>query len=338
MRLPAALPRPTVALAAAVVLVVAGGILIACGSNDGPATDTAQSGPVASGSPAATSAATATSAASPSAKPSPKPSPSPKSPSGWPNADSTGVQAGVKLAKRHGEILVKKSGTVIENIDLVGDIRVEANNVTVRNVRITNVGIDDGPTYWGVMQWMGYSGLVVEHVDIIGSAKQELTMGVVSFGGKVTVRYADISGVSKKAIETSRGLLEENYLHSPHNFKQADGEVDLIRVSGGPSAGGSLTIRHNTILNPLPVTSAVGVYSESGNPAHDMLVENNFIGGGGYSLYAGGEDDPTYNLVFRGNVFSTKVKGTFGPAVFFNPRGKGNVWQNNKWESGKAVR
>ncbi|MFC7483389.1 hypothetical protein ACFQX7_29930 [Luedemannella flava] len=138
--------------------------------------------------------------------------------------------------KRTGQIFVKKSGTVIQNIDLLGDVRIEANNVTVRNVRIRNPS-SGGPTYWGILQWEGYKGLVVEHVDIIGSTKEEMTKGIDNLGGMVTVRYSDISGISKKAIDTQHGLIENNYLHDPHHFPQADGEVDMIRVTGGPAKG-----------------------------------------------------------------------------------------------------
>ena len=38
---------------------------------------------------------------------------------------------------KKGEILVRQNGAVIQNIDLVGDIRVEADNVVIRNVRVS---------------------------------------------------------------------------------------------------------------------------------------------------------------------------------------------------------
>lgn len=329
--------RPSVAKFA-ILLLTAGGFLAACGKDTPSATAGESTAPGVSASAGLDVPVAAGSAsAGPSASASPSASKKPATPTGWPNADSTGVQAGVKLTKRSGEILVKKSGTVIQNLDLDGDIRVEANNVTVRNVRIHNNDSDGGPTYWGVVQWMGYSGLVVEHVEMVGASKQELTSGVTNFGGMLTVRYCDIAGISKKAVDSPQGLIEENYLHDPHYFKQADYEIDMIRATGGPAPGTKLVVRHNVILNPQPATSAVGIYTDGKDVAHDILVENNLLGGGGYTLYGGGASDPTYNIVIRGNTFSTRTKGTFGPGVFFNSHGRGNVWSGNKFDNGKTA-
>ncbi|WP_344133943.1 hypothetical protein [Luedemannella flava] len=324
---PSRVPFRPAALLSATLLLGAVGLLTACGDEPEGRQPQVGAPPAATPSPPTTSAT-----------PSPGPSPTGATGNGaeWPNADTTGVEPGVRLTKRTGQIFVKKSGTVIQNIDLLGDVRIEANNVTVRNVRIRNPS-SGGPTYWGILQWEGYKGLVVEHVDIIGSTKEEMTKGIDNLGGMVTVRYSDISGISKKAIDTQHGLIENNYLHDPHHFPQADGEVDMIRVTGGPAKGLKLVVRNNTIINTLGGTAAMGIYSDTNNPCHDILFEHNFLGGGGYTLYAGGQDDPTYNLVIKDNVFSTKVKPGFGPAIFFNGKGRGNVWRNNKWQSGRTV-
>jgi hypothetical protein len=314
-------------------VLVAGGLVAACASDKSTAT-AGQPVPV-SASPRAVAATHASPTASPSRSAAPKPTPKPVA-AGWPDASTTGVQPGIKLTKRSGEILVRKSGTVIQNLDLDGDIRVEANNVTVRNVRITNAG-RHSTTYWGIVQWMGHSGLDVEHVTIIGSGTTQLQVGVASLGGVVTVRWCDIGGISKKGVNTQQGVVEDNYLHDPHYYASETGEVDMVRVDGGPVSGTTLTVRHNTIFNQLNATSAIAIYSNPGNPCHDITVADNLLGGGGYTIYAGGDRDPTYNIVISGNVFSTKVKAEYGPAAFFNRHGPGNLWQGNKWDSGRTA-
>jgi hypothetical protein len=299
------------------VMLAGGSLLTGCAS---PSTPRAASQPA---SPApARSAAAPTPVVSRSPAPKPKPSSKPTSPiaAGWPDATTTGVQPGVKLTKRSGEILVRKSGTVIQNLDLNGDIRIEADNVTVRNVRITNAG-RHSTTYWGVVQWMGHRGLDVEHVAIIGSSTVQLQVGVASLGGTITVRYCDIEGISKKGVNTEQGLVEDNYVHDPHFYASETGEVDMVRTDGGPASGTQLVVQHNTILNQLNATSAIAIYSAQGNPCHDILVADNLLGGGGYTIYAGGDRDPTYNIVIKDNVFSTKV----------------NLWQGNKFDTGRTA-
>src|SRR5690606_35629147 len=80
--------------------------------------------------------------------------PTPPSPSGvgpvprvFPNADSTGVPDGVTLHPSRG-MVVEEDGTVLENLLIVdGSIDIYANNVVVRNVRITN---ERREVLWGI--------------------------------------------------------------------------------------------------------------------------------------------------------------------------------------------
>jgi hypothetical protein len=64
-------------------------------------------------------------------------------------------------------------------------------------------------------------------------------------------------------------------------------------------------------------------------------VENNFLAGGGYTLYAGaGDMGPTYNIKIINNVWSRQVfpeGGYFGPVAYFDKDGAGNVWSGNTW-------
>ncbi|SDL83304.1 hypothetical protein, partial [Tessaracoccus oleiagri] len=57
-------------------------------------------------------------------------------PTGFPNATNTGVPAGTVL-RRSGSIVVTTPGTVIDGLDVDGSIDVQANNVTIRNSRVS---------------------------------------------------------------------------------------------------------------------------------------------------------------------------------------------------------
>ena len=58
---------------------------------------------------------------------------------GWPDAGSTGLRDPGVL-KSSGSVSVSTNGAVVENLDIKGSISIDADNVTVRNVRVTNNG------------------------------------------------------------------------------------------------------------------------------------------------------------------------------------------------------
>jgi hypothetical protein len=131
------------------------------------------------------------------------------------------------------------------------------------------------------------------------------------------------------------GLIEDNYVHDPKYFDKD--HTDMIMSEGGAPAGTTLTIRHNTAVNTLNQTGAIALFADWG-PQHDVVVENNLLVGGGYSLYGGATG--SNNLRIANNVFSKRVwpnGGYYGPVAHWDKTGSGNVWQGNRWEDGTPV-
>jgi Right handed beta helix region len=286
----------------------------------------------ASLSPGASASASAKASASASAKPKASGKPTTQSgPAGWPNAGNTGVPAGHKLSSS-GAVRVTRAGAVIDGLDVHGDISVEANNVTIRNSRIVAAGT------WAIIQRSGFSGLTVEDCDIHGDGVHQMQFGIFNIGGSLTIARNDISVISD-GISTSNGLIVDNYLHDPKLFP--GDHVDMIQSDSGPSGGGSLTVRHNTLINTLEQTSALALFQDFG-VQHDALIENNLMAGGGYALYGGaGAKGKSYNIRVINNVFSRTVfqnSGYWGPAAYWDASGSGNVWQSNVWaDTGAAI-
>ena len=152
------------------------------------------------------------------------PAPSPKAAPGgaWPGAGTTGVKPGTHLVPKKGEVLVSQNGAVLQNIDLVGDIRIEADNVTIRNVRVSAPQSSD-IDQWGILQWVGHTGLTIEDSEIAGRSDTELRQAVMNDGGMVTVLRCNIHGMSKKGVYTSQGDVEDDFIHDPYYFAAADG-------------------------------------------------------------------------------------------------------------------
>jgi hypothetical protein len=252
-------------------------------------------------------------------------------PASWPNAATTGVPAGRKLTSS-GAIRVTQPGTVIDGLDVHGDISVEANNVTIKNSRIVTAGT------WAIIQRDNVSGLTVQDCDIYGNGKDQLQFAVFNLGGMVTILRNEMSVVSD-AISTSVGLIADNYLHDPKFFP--GDHIDMIQSDAGPGPGQRLVIRHNTIINTYDQTSAIALFQDFG-VQHDASIENNLLAGGGYALYGGaGSKGKSSNIQVVNNVFSRQVfpnSGNFGPVAYWDEDGAGNVWQSNVWaDTGSAV-
>jgi hypothetical protein len=261
----------------------------------------------------------------------------PAGPGGFPNASNTGVKPGLTL-KRSGSIKVTRDGTVLQNLLLVdSSIEVWANNVTIRNVRITT---DKQEMDWGIAQRGNYRGLVVEDTEIFSNLKKKISYGIIIHDGGATMRRVNIHATAD-SIVTSAGVIEDSYLHDPAYFP--NDHTDMIQTQGGPGPGLTLVIRHNTIINTEGQTGAISLFDDS-RPLRNVRVEGNFLAGGGYTLYGGGyrSDGKTpANIVVVDNVFSRMVfpkGGYYGAVAYFDSGAPGNVWSDNRWEDGKPLK
>jgi hypothetical protein len=291
---------------------------------------------------------------SPSATPSPGEGPSRESrldpragqpggggiPGEFPDESTTGVTGGVEL-RPSGTVVVQDDGAVVENLSITdGIVEVRANDVTIRNVRITN---DQEFIQWGITQETGFRGLVVEDSEIFGNGVQQFASGISNSGGTITVRRVEIHTITD-GIMTSHGLIEDNYLHSPKLF--AEDHTDMIQTVGGSTEGLPLVISHNTVINTEPQTSAVLLDDANGIglvPVRDVLLEGNLLAGGGYTLYCGGFEEEGHepsDIVIRSNVFSRQLwegSGYYGPVAYFDSDAPGNLWTDNVFDDGSPV-
>src|SRR5262245_20063920 len=82
-------------------------------------------------------------------------------PSGFPDATNTGVPAGVTLTSSGG-LVINTPGVVIEGLDIRGTVTVSADNVTLKNCKISS-------SSWAVINiTSGTTGVTIENCDING--------------------------------------------------------------------------------------------------------------------------------------------------------------------------
>ncbi len=231
----------------------------------------------------------------------------------WPDETNTGVPDGVILTSS-GSITITKDGTVIDALDVRGTINVQANNVTIMNTKVTS------SDYAVIRIAKDVTGTVVKNSEING-----LNSGGQGIMGHGTFIGNDISGVGDGINVTGDNvLIEGNYIHDLGGT--AGSHYDGIQIDGGVS---DIRVEGNSVINHHDQTAAVMIDDYFG-PTSNVVVNNNLLTGGGYTIYVTGLDgNGTEDVHVTNNHLG---KGTWGYTYFAgaNPVYSGNVMDGHE--------
>lgn len=242
---------------------------------------------------------------------------------GYPDGSNTGVAPGVVL-RASGCVNADVPGQVVENLLIVDcGINVYAPNVTVRNVKIVLTSVD----MWALRIADGGSG-TISHVEIAGKDKG---LGSVQYAilnqtnNRVFVDHANLHHCSD-CIQGEPMTVTDSYIHDLANPPGA--HIDGFQCN----ARCQVTLRHNTILNEWPQTSAIALFADFGTPV-DSTIDDNLLAGGGYTIYGG--IGASSGITVTDNRFSRLYypqSGSFGLETAVNRSGPGNQWSGNVWD------
>ncbi|QYF72833.1 hypothetical protein [Cryobacterium sp. PAMC25264] len=247
----------------------------------------------------------------------------------WPTAATTGYPAGTNLTPMGG-ITITTDGAVYDAVEFSGDVVVKANNVTIRNSKV-NGRIDIRAPY---------AGLLVQRVEIAGPGAGYTTKYPGIGYDNFTADGVNIHGWGDGAMFDSNVTIKNSWIHDIP--VSGDSHNQAILSLGGPN----FTIVNNRLDagNEGNFTAALSFLNQWG-AFTDTLVQGNLFNGGGYCVYAGGEDKgnsarPSSNVRFLDNSFGTEKNskcGYYGPATAFDKSGAGNVWSGNAMTNGTPV-
>jgi chitodextrinase len=236
----------------------------------------------------------------PAPAPAPAPTPPPTS-GGYPDASTTGPTGA--LTESTGNITISTPGAVLENRKINGCVTVNAANVTIRNSEIRCDGAS--------VVWSGSTGLVVENT-VIECGHRPGTTGLTP--GNYTVRRSELFGCENILWAQSNVVIEDSYIHDPIpccTWPAPTPHTDSIQV---PAGGNNIRIEHNRVyggyINQSDFGNAAITASASpGTSASNMIVNNNLLAGGGYTLYCPGADG---GFTWTNNRFSRIYRSTVG--------------------------
>jgi hypothetical protein len=238
------------------------------------------------------------------------------------------------------------SGAVIENLDVNGAIVVAPiyKDVTVRNNRVVTHGdtfaINFVCDYSTSPSTCADRGIVTRNTVRGASRDVDRCLAGIEMAGNVIgdkITFNDVSWCAT-GIQLDDGLVTDNYVHDLgwKSSEAAAGRED--HINGLTMNGGSnVTVRHNTFLNDRSQTDAVSFFQDF-TPVTDILVEDNLLAGGGYTIYGGaGGKGPTKNIVIRNNQISTRyfpLGGYWNWIAYYTATDPGNVLTGNRWADG----
>ena len=200
-----------------------------------------------------------------------------------------------------------------------GCIVVQAANVTIKNTKV------DCP-FNSAIRTTGGSIALVQDVDVHCGPN-----GFTGISAALVVRRVDIGGCENGLDGINGMLVEDSYIHDMNGCcgNHSDGmQIDQV---------GGVVVRHNTIVGgPLPAgNAAITLWDEGGAQTHDLLITNNLMAGGGFTLRCG-RSGTAVNVVISANRFAVETAG-WGAASWGCDVG-GEVWTGNIDDlTGRAV-
>jgi hypothetical protein len=207
-----------------------------------------------------------------------------------------------------------------QNVALNGYIIVNANDVTINNVQVTDPG-GAGIILGGGFGIACHTGTLIENVTIQGTgntASTAITDGVYNEGcgngGSVSATGTKIyCHDSQQTCWNGSGQISDSYLITdvPINGNH----TEPVFETGGDAG---VQLNHDTLLNPIPQTADVFESVEGGQSQYNTIT-NSLLAGGGYIVYAGdGATDPTPTNappVVSGNRIARCSTAPFGDRV-----------------------
>ena len=226
---------------------------------------------------------------------------------GFADTTNTGVPTGTSLVDVPGQItapvadgstgqgwswdprgwIVLNAGGVLTNVRVAGNVNVAGDSATVENSDITVSGANS----FGV-QLLNANSATVAHNTIHGST--------ASVGNACDNGVRDVYGDSENVTITNNniywcdsglnnilhgGLVQQNYIHDLA-LVVSNGHANGMQFE--PGSGELMTVKDNTIFNPISQTDDIILSNDGGGTETNRLIDHNLLAGGGYCFYGSG--------------------------------------------------
>lgn len=251
---------------------------------------------------------------------------------GFPDESNTGTIPSTNF-KTTEQRTITVDNTVIEGEKIIannftpycGGLTIKAKNVVIRNCWIiSNFGKGEKVNGTGVITISKGASVTIEHCTLDGSNSTHA--GIWYAGEKMTATANNIFGTNDGifAWDADNFIIKDNYIHNLTR-ESSNGHIDGFQTEGSKHG----VIQHNTIKIMQGQNACVALWNGRLD-TDDILVENNFLAGAGFTVYAEdyspSEKNPEggksmTNIRFINNVFSMEFFPAVGSYGVWYPRG-----------------
>jgi hypothetical protein len=269
---------------------------------------------------------------------------------GYPDATNTGVPAGTSLTPS-GSRTVSTNGAVLNGLDITGTVTVAADNVTIKNSRIT--ATRGGSGTYAVILNNGADNFTIEHTEVLGPTSETagLQSAVWNHYGNPGVVARNVYFHKCADCWEGPGVFEDVFMVVDAAYNGSHDEDIYV-------CGAAVKVEHSTLFNTHHQTATV-FGDTAGCGGNTIEIKNSLLAGGGYMLYPqGNASSPVGTMNIQnnrfarcrtGNVYNSSTGGTYcdstsGDANGYYPyggfygvaayyfTGGSNVWTNNVWD------
>jgi len=264
----------------------------------------------------------------------------------WPNADNTGVPAGIVLVPSYF-LGVNENEQVMDSMVLLvydGYLSIPdtVSNLTLQRVYVKPINCNDSTLLCSNYPLLGTQSIA--HLTLKNSELNGSTTGLVDDfpaealeGGtsSLLIEGSNIHGVITPFFTTNNSAFINNYIWNvSYSPAYGGGHNENIFVQ----TSSNVQIRHNTLLNKQQQTAAIFLDSYNGN-INNVTEDDNLVGGGDYCIYATADNDayPVTNETITNNHFATNF---FPQCAYYGPvtgLDGAIIWQNNVWNNNNTL-
>jgi len=257
-----------------------------------------------------------------------------------PTPDTSGVSSAITALRSSGGIISSYDGQVISGMDVTGNIRIQHDDVTVRDSRVNFTS-----TYGLEVQRKADGscpvGTLFEYIELNGALADESDVPLYGNGCAWTLDRAYVHDVGR-AIK----VVNDNVVSNSYVVSSRTGDSGSHRGAVGNNGG-----RDNMLINNVLIcegsgcSAAIPMYGDVA-AVDGMLVQGNLIATtGSYCAYGGSVEGMPYpngsNIRFLDNRFSAQffdTCGRYGVISGFEQGVRGNVFTGNVWhETGATI-
>lgn len=275
-----------------------------------------------------------------------------------PSASTTGPIPGTQLRRIDGDVVASADGQVIENLEVFGSINLRSfTGVTIRNCVVWGTMATGTDTAFIIFGSENGRSAVIEDCRLNGRGNVWCS-GVR--GGNYTMRRTEITNASDGVSLTSQignVTVEACWIHNGYYMEWSADTPNMPKQGGNYThvdgvqfhRGKNYTFRGNMIGGTrcpakyqtgalAQIQAADDMYNSAfmikqevdntaANKIENVLIESNWLAGGGATInIASGRDNTFSSLIIRNNRF---VRSTWGPQMYIlTPPGYGTLSNN----------